>query len=50
MSNRSYTVQAILKATDTNFTSTMNKVQSAAQATIDKITSIKDSHRSPLGK
>lgn len=40
MSNRSYTVQAILKATDTNFTSTMNKVQSAAQATIDKIKSI----------
>lgn len=50
MSNRSYTVQAILKATDTNFTSTMNKVQSAAQATIDKIKSIKDSNISTLGK
>ncbi|HGD3272837.1 TPA: phage tail tape measure protein [Streptococcus agalactiae] len=50
MSSRAYTVQAILKATDTNFTSTMNKVQSAAQATIDKIKSIKDSNISTLGK
>lgn len=50
MSSQSYTVQAILRATDANFTSTMSKASHAAQSTFEKIKSISNSNDSMMGK
>lgn len=50
MSSQSYTVQAILRATDANFTSTMSKASHAAQSTFEKIKSIANSNDSMMGK